>query len=105
MLAVMNILHNVNTNTYHPCYYYEAPMPGGKSIDEQGFLRYKSKGHHTSGFDTLEKAQEAAKNLLPHLDITERSYDERPMEWDGELALVLIVDNFISRPDGKFKAF
>lgn len=47
-LALIKMLHHTKENWFHPIYYYESPLLG--PISEQKILRYKSKGHHTTGF-------------------------------------------------------
>jgi hypothetical protein len=54
MYYIAGMLINEATNRYHPIIFYPAPLPGG---DMKVFPRYKSKGHHTIGFDTLDEAQ------------------------------------------------
>lgn len=54
-----------DTGRFHPCYYRMAPLPGN-TVEP---MRYKSKGHHTEGFATLEEAQENAAGLAAGLPI------------------------------------
>jgi len=53
------ILKNTLTNRFHPIIFHEAPFPG-QSVDRKigSVVRYRSYGHHTNGFDTLEQAQD-----------------------------------------------
>lgn len=51
MNPLIGMLHNTATNRYHPIYFFESPLPGGG-----GPIRYKSKGHHTTGYATREEA-------------------------------------------------
>ncbi len=57
MEALAMMLKNTSTNTYHPIMYWESPLPGGfDSEGNKNLIRYKSKGHHTKGFDNREDA-------------------------------------------------
>jgi hypothetical protein len=69
----VGMLHNTATNRYHPIVFRPAPSPGNGSGPTKAF-RYRSKGHHTVGFDTKEEAM--------------RSITDQPaFEWSGlELA-------------------
>lgn len=49
----VGVLHNTATNRYHPIVFRYAPPPSG---DLPTAARYKSIGHHTAGFDTLDQA-------------------------------------------------
>jgi len=49
------MLHNTKLDRYHPIFFRPAPMPGNKDAD-MAAQRYRSHGHHTDGFETLEEA-------------------------------------------------
>ena len=51
------MLHNEKLDRFHPLFFRPAPMPGGKDADMMA-QRYRSHGHHTDGFATLEEAEE-----------------------------------------------
>jgi hypothetical protein len=51
MIHPAGILRNRLTGRFHPIVFRYAPPPSGGS-------RYKSIGHHTDGFDTLDQAEE-----------------------------------------------
>ena len=51
----VGILVNLATGRFHPIVFRPAPLPGGASLAD-GTERYRSKGHHTNGFDTEEEA-------------------------------------------------
>jgi len=59
MIYPTGILQNAKTNRYHPISFRQAPMPG--NAENGPAYRYKSFGHHTEGFDTLDQAQEWVK--------------------------------------------
>jgi hypothetical protein len=70
------ILLNTATQRFHPIIFREAPMPAGAD-DNWSHQRYKSLGHHTVGFDTLEEAQAYIKSDA-------RLFDSGAVwEWDG----------------------
>ena len=50
------IIRHDRTGRWHPIVFRPTPLPGGKDSD-MGVRRYKSLGHHTEGFLTLEEAQ------------------------------------------------
>jgi hypothetical protein len=51
------ILKNDDTGRYHPILFRPAPRPSD-DVEEGKACRHRSVGHHTDGFDTVEKAQE-----------------------------------------------
>ena len=53
-LWVWGMLMNTATGRWHPILFRPAPAPSG---DVHGFERYRSKGHHTEGFDTEPAAR------------------------------------------------
>ncbi|UPT99356.1 hypothetical protein J4G48_0015435 [Bradyrhizobium barranii subsp. apii] len=74
------ILHNAATGRFHPIVFRLAPMPGGadSALSAQ---RYKSKGHHTEGFATLDEAK-AWIGTEPAPGFTMVPTGEE-WEWDG----------------------
>jgi hypothetical protein len=70
----------VNTSTdpprYHPIIFRYSPPPSGDL--DSGARRYKSSGHHTAGFDTLEEAM-ASIQAQPSWQWTGLAW-----EWNGE---------------------
>lgn len=76
MHFVVGMLRNVATNRFHPIVFRRAPLPGG--ADERlAAHRYKSQGHHTKGFDTLDEAR-------AHVAGLDTSYDKRDLVWDWD---------------------
>jgi hypothetical protein len=75
------ILKNTKTGRYHPILFRRAPMPGNSDAD-LALQRYKSAGHHTAGFATLEEAQ----SDLARPQYAEQGYKDSGAiwEWDGE---------------------
>ena len=73
-----SMLHNKLTNRYHPILFTGSPRP---SDTEGECNRYRSRGHHTEGFDTLDEADEFAKTDAERLG---GFYDGVIFEWDGE---------------------
>ena len=91
-LDIWCILHDVTNNTFHPAYFEERPMPGPiKSLDEVESVRLKSKMHHTSGFGTLEEAQEGLKEVSDQLRVNEANIADQPIPWDGRIGMVWIL--------------
>ncbi len=67
--ALVKMLHNTQTNRFHPIYYYDSPFPGGFEDGDinNTIIRYKSKGHHTSGYPTRDEAISSANFLVEQL--------------------------------------
>ena len=61
---IVAILFDVTTKRFHPTWMTYSPFP---SDDGSGPCRYRSRGHHTDGLDTLAGAQEAADTLAGKL--------------------------------------
>lgn len=94
-LDAIIILHNVDTDTYHASYFVEAPMPGPVvPVDQLEIVRLKSRMHHTRGAATLAAARVHAIDLGARVEMDERNIFDEPMEWDGELGLVIVVPNW-----------
>jgi len=53
------MLKNTKTGRFHPIVFRPGPAPSSR--DEEDVQRYKSSGHHTEGFDTLEEARASVK--------------------------------------------
>ncbi len=70
--AVVLIQQLTQTGRYHATVLVESPMPGSiETLDKQTFLRWKSKMHHTTGAETLKKAQEEARETAAKLELPE----------------------------------
>jgi len=87
--ALVQMLHNNKENKWHPIFYYDSPLPGGfeEGSINNTTIRYKSKGHHTHGFDIRDKAVESAKELEAQLKAqgdTVTVNIDTDIEWDGE---------------------
>jgi hypothetical protein len=76
------ILKNTATGRFHPIVFRYAPTP---SDDGTGPSRYKSRGHHTDGFDTLDEARSFIESK-PELDAAGALY-----EWDGEDVPAMVI--------------
>lgn len=95
LLDVLVVLHDVGADTYHAAFYEERPMPGPiGSVDQEPYVRLRSKMHHTQGSTTFEGA-------LVHLDEVARRivlddanvYRAAAVPWDGEPNM-MIVENW-----------
>lgn len=82
------MLINRKTNTYHPIYYMEHPFIAFEA--NENVIRFKSKGHHTTGFATRQEALDSIEEQLRvplrkmGYAIREELEEERLLEWDGE---------------------
>lgn len=83
--ALIMMLFNTLTNTWHPIYYYEKPMPGPIQSDPD-VIRYQSKGHHTTGFKEREAAVQSANELACKLKSQNDNVHieiDVDLPWDG----------------------
>jgi len=80
MEALIMMLFNTKEKTYHPILYFEHPLPGLSEV-----IRYKSKGHRTTGFKDREEAIATIKpeliDRLPGYKITQEL--DGDFYWDG----------------------
>lgn len=91
-LALVKMLHNIEAKKWHPIFYYDKPFPGGFKDGgiNDAVIRYKSKGHHTTGFDKREDAVKSANELIDTLrnrdhDTVLVEIDEKDdILWDGK---------------------
>ncbi len=89
--ALVKMLHNTITKRWHPIYYLDNPLPGGFGEDSVNLkmLRYKSKGHHTTGFDNRPDAVNCAEQLISQLKeqgdtVTVEIGEVEDLIWDDE---------------------
>ncbi len=54
----VGILKDIQTGRFHPIVFRLSPRPSSQIEDD--FQRYKSVGHHTVGFETIEEAKQWA---------------------------------------------
>lgn len=94
MMTVAN-LHNLKTDRYHPILFRESPQPSWKPGD--AFVRSKSAGHHTKGFDTREEALAECKSIAERQGA--KLCIEKDFPWDGEDIPAMVV--FFGEQDGK----
>lgn len=86
--TLIMMLFNTAKKTWHPIFYYESPLPG--PLEEATLARYKSKGHHTTGFENREDALKSCDELRQKLISEYGSHvvtelgDDQILEWDGE---------------------
>lgn len=83
MNALILLLFNLKEKTYHPIFYIEKFFPGPELTN---LIRYKSKGHHTTGFQTIELAKESAEKLKLQLEDSGHNVNlelDQHIEWDG----------------------
>ena len=92
-MYVIGMLHNHETDRYHPIIFHESPRPSG------GPMRHKSSGHHTTGFDTREEALvNIAEDLGKRLAGGYSKCLEKDFHWDGLPSDAVHVIHF-SEPD------
>ena len=85
MKVLIMMLLNTAESTYHPIFYMESPLPGDNS--NIGFVRYKSKGHRTTGFKSIDEALESIQTeIVDRLDDNYSITKELKgvLEWDGK---------------------
>lgn len=90
---IVGLIHNVKLNKWHPVYFRHRPLPG--EYDPNAAQRYKSGGHHTTGFDTreagLEGAKKLAEDMKPHSLGTVTLCLDADFPWDGEGIPAMVV--------------
>jgi len=90
MEGLILMLKNVAKGTWHPIMYAEKPLPGSLDSDtNNNIVRFKSKGHHTTGFITREEAiatlDDLKNRMLNHMFLSNVTIDiENDIEWTGE---------------------
>ena len=87
MNSLIMMLFNSLTNTYHPIYYMENNFPTSFSSGE-GFIKYKSRGHRTVGFN---KREDAINSIEKEICVKLREWGciinlelEGDLPWDGK---------------------
>jgi len=98
-LDALMILHDVNTNKFHASFFEESPFPGPvPSVEDTKMVRLKCHASHTEGSKTIEGARVHLDKLLEGLVIDpENVFKSDPVEWDGELGVVLFLPNWRTR--------
>lgn len=86
---IICILNDVNTGKYHAAFFEESPLPGGN--EEVGFLRLKSKMHHTQGAETIEDAFKHVDDMRQKVHVSDDNVWREPKDWDGTQGLVWVV--------------
>jgi hypothetical protein len=74
---IIGMLHNTQTDRYHPITFRYAPTPSG--VD-----RYKSGGHHTDGFTIRSEALDFINNVMSKHYPGFTPCLEKDFHWDGE---------------------
>ena len=85
------ILKNNSTNRFHPMPFRQSPRPSDDPSSP--VCRHKSIGHHATGFETIEEAQEyilKEEFMWPTGDV---------FEWDGKDIPGTICDYPIVQPE------
>lgn len=59
---VITVERNEYTNRFHPFAWREAPLPSADP--DETICRFKSKMHHTAGFETVEEARAFASGEM-----------------------------------------
>ncbi len=79
MNPVIAMLHNSASGRWHPIVFSEALLPG----PDRTVVRHKSKGHHTTGFDSKELAESHVRDdLAKRLEGATLALGT-VFEWDG----------------------
>lgn len=80
-MNIVSMLHNKTTNRYHPILFGYSPPPSGDL--DSGAQRYRSRVHHTDGYDTRDEAMNGAAQLADKCQPAECAL-AGDIEWDGE---------------------
>ena len=101
-LDVLMILHHMSANTFHAAFFEEAPMPGPvEDVKDVRTVRLRSKMHHTIGASTLDEARAHLAEIAQKIQVADSNIwrDHSPYPWNGELGIVVFVENWLT-PDG-----
>lgn len=96
-LDVVLVLKDVNTGRFHMAFFVKSPMPGPFApYGELTIVRLKSKMHHTEGAETFEEALGHMDKFLAQNVLVDplNIYREAAIEWDGQLGIICIVNNW-----------
>ena len=101
MAPIIAMLHNLQNNRYHTILFLEHPFPG-RSLGEEP-VRYKSKGHHTPGFESREEAVNHAREVVkgevtPYWGEPQFALS-KDFPWDGSGVPAMVV--FFAEVDGE----
>jgi hypothetical protein len=80
MIYPTGILKNTETGGFHPIPFRMAPMPGGAD-SAMTMQRYKSVGHHTDGYPTIDEAK--AYIATKHSEDHHMIFTGDIWDWDG----------------------
>lgn len=103
-LDIILIYHHVDAGTFHPAFYREHGMPGPRRpADQEDFVRLFSDKHHTTGFKSLEDAQEFIRTEMQRVfGVPDRNIVlDPPYPWTGGLGDVMVVKNWLKAGDDK----
>ncbi len=89
MEALVMMLINTKTQTFHPIFYLENKFPGPMESElNTNAIRFKSKGHHTTGFADRQSAIDSINNSLidkiKSIGYNPRIEIDADLVWDGE---------------------
>lgn len=94
------ILHNTKTNTYHPAFFQEMPLPGqyAEGADRTSFSFVRLRCYMSDDRPhTLEQANTQLDEDTYKLD-THGNVFRNPVIWDGARGMVLVVANWRANP-------
>lgn len=87
------MLHNLKDEKWHPIAFLNMPRPSEDGTEN--FTRYKSKGHHTTGFKNRDEAIEFAKTTMTewsNANFSKTLYClDKAFPWDGEETPAMVV--------------
>lgn len=101
---IIAMIYNTAMNRWHPMFFLSYPPPSADASDVS--QRYKSKMHHTAGFDTREEAVACANGKLA--DTVRQAFGwqgdplfclDKDFSWDGEGIPAMVV--FFIERDGR----
>lgn len=80
------MIRDSHTGRFHPVILKESPLPGPPSDDKP--VRFKSHGHHTTGFESRDDAiasivNEMAQQLPGLRYLTDLGDSDKDMKWDS----------------------
>jgi hypothetical protein len=98
-MQVVSILHNIKLNRWHPITFELRPPPGGQLSETA--CRYKSRGHHTEGFETREAALKWIDTIHQERNPDSGRSLNADFVWSGEDVPAMVV-HFLQKDDGSY---
>ena len=92
---IIAMLLNTTTNRFHPILFQERPLPSSYEENSDSPVRHKSKGHHSTGFDTRVEAISECNRMAEQLkEDNPRFFLDTDFNWDEDEGIPARVEFF-----------